>query len=40
MTEAEKRALAQGVDLDKDEERPVEAIVEVPDGGRIDPPGI
>jgi cell division protease FtsH len=39
MTEAEKRALAQGVDLDKPEERVPEQVVEIPDGGRVDPAG-
>ncbi|MBD2759841.1 ATP-dependent zinc metalloprotease FtsH [Yimella sp. cx-573] len=41
LTPAEQRAAANGVDLDKQEDKePVEQIVEVPDGGYVDPPGI
>ncbi|GAB3587903.1 ATP-dependent zinc metalloprotease FtsH [Calidifontibacter terrae] len=43
LTDAEKRALAQGVDLEKQEEfanvHPPQAIVEIPDGGYVDPQG-
>ncbi|TWE09952.1 ATP-dependent zinc metalloprotease FtsH [Rudaeicoccus suwonensis] len=43
LTPAEKRALANGVDLQKEEDKqqaelhPPEAVIEVPDGGYVDP---
>ncbi|WP_171715543.1 ATP-dependent zinc metalloprotease FtsH [Metallococcus carri] len=45
LTPAEKRAVANGVDLDKLDKKqqaevhPPEATIEIPDGGYVDPPG-